>query len=328
MAMSGTVSTTTFNTNKVIDHAFRRCRVTAQRITAEMQAIALDSLYLILSEIASVKTPSWCIERLVFPMYQGQPIITLPLGTEDILNVNYRTLQQVTSDVKTITATAYTIDFETFIEVYAVGIKWLGAAVPVTFYVSDDDITWTAVGTQTTTAAAGEWTWAEITPARPYRYFKIEADSGVLDYEDIFLGNTPTEIPLGVLNRDSYVQQANQIFQGRPTTFWFQRDINQPVLNLWPAPNAYAEYSQLIVWRHRQIMDVGTLQQELDIPQRWYNAIVYKLAATIALEVDIVDPALVSILTPLAENAMRIAWAGDNDGSSTFIQPYISPYTR
>ena len=37
MAMSGTISTTKFNTNAVIDHAFRRCRVSAQRITAEMQ---------------------------------------------------------------------------------------------------------------------------------------------------------------------------------------------------------------------------------------------------------------------------------------------------
>lgn len=327
MAMSGTVSTTKFNTNKVIDHAFRRCRISAQRVTAEYQQIALDALYLLLSELASVKTPSWCIEKLIFPFYQGQPVVTLPLGTEDILNVNYRSLQQVTG-VPTTTATEYKINFGTFQTVASVGIKWLAAAVPVTFYVSDDELTWEEVGTQTTTAASGEWTWTDIIPANAHKYFKIVADSGVLNYELVYLGNTPQEIPLGALNRDSYVQQANQIFQGRPTTFWFQRDINQPRLNLWPAPNAYAEYAQLIVWRHRQIMDVGTLQQDLDIPQRWYNAIVYKLASILCIEIDIIEPNMVQLLTPLAENAMRIAWAGDNDGSSTFIQPYISPYTR
>lgn len=327
MAMSGTISTTQFNTNKVIDHAFRRCRVTAQRVTAEMQSIALDNLYLVLSEIASVKTPSWCIEKLIFPFYQGQPVVTLPLGTEDILNVNYRSLQQVTG-VETFTATEYKINFGTFLAVANVGIKWAAAAVPVTFAVSDDDITYTDIAIQTTVAADGEWTWTDIIPANPYMYFRITANTGVLDYETVYLANTPTEIPLGAINRDSYVQQANQIFQGRPTNYWFQRDINQPVINLWPAPNATAEYAQLIVWRHRQIMDVGTLQQDLDIPQRWYNAIVYKLASTLALEIDIVDPNLVNILTPLAENAMRIAWAGDNDGSSTYIQPWIAPYTR
>lgn len=327
MAFSGTISTTTFNTRKVVDHAFRRCRVTAQRVTAEMQDIATDCLYLLLSELASVKTPSWCIEKLILPFYVGQPNVTLPLGTEEVLNVNYRSLQQVTGP-ETFTSTTYKVNFGTFTQVATVGIKWLAAAVPVTFAVSDDDITWTNVEVQTTTASSGEWTWTDITPALPHKYFRITANSGTLSYETIYLGNTPTEIPFGVLNRDSYIAQANQIYQGRPTTFWFQRDINQPILHLWPAPNPAAEYAQLIVWRHRQIMDVGTLQQELEIPQRWYDAIVMKLASRLALEIDIVDPNLIGTLTQLAENSMRIAWDGDNDGSSMMIQPMIGYYTK
>jgi len=67
MAVSGTISTTTFNTNKVIDHSFRRCRLNAQAITSEMQSYALDALYLFLSELASVKTPSWCVEKQIYP---------------------------------------------------------------------------------------------------------------------------------------------------------------------------------------------------------------------------------------------------------------------
>ena len=38
MAYSGTVSETTFNALKVVDHAFRRCRLPAQAITGEMQS--------------------------------------------------------------------------------------------------------------------------------------------------------------------------------------------------------------------------------------------------------------------------------------------------
>ena len=80
MAVSGTISTTTFDTRRIIDHAFRRCKITAQRITAEMQDIATDLLYLLLSEMASVRTPSWCIEKLILPFYEGQGlIIFLPL---------------------------------------------------------------------------------------------------------------------------------------------------------------------------------------------------------------------------------------------------------
>lgn len=327
MAVSGTVSTTTFDTRRVIDHAFRRCRITAQRVTAEMQDIATDLLYLLLSELASVKTPSWCIEKLILPFYEGQPNITLPLGTEEVLNANYRSLQQVTG-TNTTSSTMYKVAFSSTTAVSTVGIKWLAAAVPLTFAVSDDNITYTTVKTQSTTAASGEWTWTDITPAIAHSYFRITANTGTLTYETVYLGNTPTEIPFGVLNRDSYVAQANFIFQGRPTTYWFQRDINQPIMHLWPAPNEAAEEAQLIVWRHRQIMDVGTLQQDLDIPQRWYEAIVSQLAFKLSQEIDTIDINLIVPLSQAAALNMNTAWTGDNDGSPTTITPTIGVYTR
>lgn len=327
MAVSGTISATTFNTNKVIDHAFRRCKITAQRVTAEMQSIATDVLYLLLSEMASVRTPSWCIEKLILPFYEGQPNVTLPLGTEEVLNANYRYLQPVTGAVVS-TSTVYQVNFTSSTVVSTVGIKWSAAAVPLTFSVSNDNLTWTVVDTVTPSATAGQITWFDIYPAIAYQYFKITATSGTLSYSVITLGNTPSEIPFGVLNRDSYVAQSNQIFAGRPTTYWFQRDINQPILHLWPAPNLAAEGAQLIVWRHRQIMDVGTLQQELDIPQRWYEAIVSQLAFKLAQEIDVVDANLLVPLSQAAALNMNTAWNGDNDGSPTTIQPWIAPYTR
>jgi hypothetical protein len=327
MAFSGTVSTTVFNTNKVVDHAYRRCRMTAQRVTAEMQGIATDTLYLLLSELASVKAPSWCIEKLILPFYEGQPNVTLPLGTVEVLNANYRYLQAV-SGSNIVTSTAYQVNFASSTIVSTVGIEWSAAAVPLSFSVSNDGITWTVVDTVTPSASAGEITWFDIYPALAYPYFKITATSGVLSYTTITLGNTPSEIPFGVLNRDSYVAQSNQIFAGRPTTYWFQRDINQPVMHLWPAPNQASEVAQLIVWRHRHIMDVGTLQQELEIPQRWYEAIVANLASKLAMETDAVDMNLIPGLDAKAEKALRMAWDGDNDGSPTTITPNIGVYTR
>ena len=45
MAYSGNIGVKTFNSLKVIDHAFRRCRLPAQAITSEMQEYALDLFY-------------------------------------------------------------------------------------------------------------------------------------------------------------------------------------------------------------------------------------------------------------------------------------------
>jgi hypothetical protein len=325
MAYSGSISGTTFNALKVVDHAFRRCRLPAQSITAEMQEYALESLYVFLSELANIKTPSWCIEKMILPMYQNQPIVTLPVGTVEVLNLNYRVLQVVSGAVVT-TSTSNTTYFTTQTVVNTVGIKWSAAAVPVTFQVSNDGITWTTVGTSSVTTSAGEITWTDISGALPYTYFRITSTQP-LSYSVITLGNLPQEIPLGQLNRDSYVNQSNKVFPGRPSSYYFQRDLPQPIVNIWPAPFAASEQAQLVLWRHRQIMDTENLQQEVEVPQRWLEAIIDGLAARVAAETPQVDPQIMAVREQKAAMSVQRAWDGDNDGSPIQINPGIGVYT-
>ena len=326
MAFSGSISNTTFNALKVVDHAFRRCRLPAQAITAEMHTYALEALYLLLSELANTKTPSWCIERQIYPLYEGQPVVTLTNGTVEVLNANLRTLQEITGGVVSL-PTSYTVQLDGAGTVNTVGMKWTGAAVPVTFETSADGLTWTAVGTQTTAAAAGEWTWTDVVPAQARAFFRITSTAPML-LSEVYLGTLPQEIPMGVLNRDTYVAQSNKVFLGRPLTYWFQRDLPQPVMNLWPSPNAAAEYQQLIVWRHRHIMDTENLQQDVEVPQRWLEAIVCGLASRVAAETPQVDPGMVPMLEQKWLVARQAAWDGDNDGSPTYINPGIGCYTK
>jgi hypothetical protein len=325
MAYSGSISGTTFNALKVVDHAFRRCRLPAQSITAEMQEYALESLYVFLSELANIKTPSWCIEKLILPMYQNQPIVTLPVGTVEVLNLNYRVLQVVSGATVT-TSTSYRVYFTTQTVVDTVGIKWSAAAVPVTFQVSNDGAAWTTVGSSSATASAGEITWTDISGALPYTYFRITSTQP-LSYSVITLGNLPQEIPLGQLSRDSYVNQSNKVFPGRPSSYYFQRDLPEPIVNIWPAPFAASEQAQLVLWRHRQIMDTENLQQEVEVPQRWLEAIIDGLAARVAAETPQVDPQIMAVREQKAAMSVQRAWDGDNDGSPIQINPGISVYT-
>jgi len=325
MAYSGSISGTTFNALKVVDHAFRRCRLPAQSITAEMQEYALESLYVFLSELANIKTPSWCIEKLILPMYENQPIVTLPVGTVEVLNLNYRVLQVVSGSTVT-TSTSNTTYFTTQTVVNTVGIKWSGAAVPVTFQVSTNGTVWTTVGSSSATASAGEITWTDISGALAYTYFRITSTQP-LSYSVITLGNLPQEIPLGQLNRDSYVNQSNKVFPGRPSSYYFQRDLPQPIVNIWPAPFYASEQAQLVLWRHRQIMDTENLQQEVEVPQRWLEAIIDGLAARVAAETPQVDPQIMAVREQKAAMSVQRAWDGDNDGSPIQINPGISVYT-
>jgi len=326
MAYSGNVSSTAFNALKVVDHAFRRCRIPVQAVTGEMQSYALDSLYLLLSELANIKTPSWCIEKIVLPFYENQPIIPLPKGTVEVLNANYRVIQPVTGN-STYTSNAYTISFGTQTVVDTVGIKWAAASVPFDIQVSTNGTVWITVGSSAATASAGEITWTDISGALAYPYFRISSTQ-VISYVSVTTGNMPQEIPFGLLNRDTYVNQTNKVFPGRPNSYWFQRDLPTPVINVWPAPFVGAEQAQLIVWRHRHIMDTENLRQDVEVPQRWMEAIICGLAAKVAAETPSADMNLIPTLDQKYLTARQMAFDGDNDGSPTFIQPSIGVYTR
>lgn len=325
MAVSGTVSKTVFNTNRVVDTAFRRCRLPAQAVTAEMQQYARDALYLWLSQLANARPPSWCIERLVLPMYTGQPTVTLPVGTVDVLNLNYRVLQAL-DHTAVIAANSYVADFGTETPVVSIGIKWTALSPELTFSVSDDNLVWTVVGIQAEGTPSGEQSWTDISAVNAYRYFRVVAATPI-SYSDLILGNMPQEIPMGLLNRDSFAAQSNKTMQSRPATYWYQRNRLNPILNLWPAPNPAAEGHQLIVWRHRHIMDVGTLQQEVEVPQHWMEALVAGLADRLAQETPAVDATLMPILAQRGAMALQDAWSGDGDGSPTYYQPSIRAYT-
>lgn len=328
MAFSNTVSQTNFNTRRVIDNAIRRCKLTAQQITAEHIDIANDQLYLFLSDLANQGAPLWCIEKQIYPLYDGVGDITMTDGTVDILNSNFRWLQEVTG-TNVDTSTTRTVTFTTDTFVANVGIYWTAAAVPIALERSDDNLVWTTIQTETPTATAGQWTWFDLDSSVAARYFRVRATSGTLSFSQIYLANTPTEIPLARMNRDDYTNLPNKAFQSnRPLQYWFDRQVNNPIMHMWPVPNEAATVCQIVVWRQRYIMDVGTMTQDVEVPQRWLEAIVSGLAAKMALELTEVDPSLIPILDQKAAISLNIAQMEERDNSPMMIAPNIAPYTR
>jgi hypothetical protein len=278
--------------------------------------------------LANQGAPLWCIEKQIYPLYDGVGDITMTDGTVDILNSNFRWLQPVTG-VNTDTATARTVDFATDIFVANVGVLWSAAAVPIALERSDDGVIWDVIQTETPTATAGQWTWFDLDSSVAARYFRVRATSGTLGFSQIYLANTPTEIPLARMNRDDYTNLPNKVFQSnRPLQYWFDRQVNNPIMHMWPVPNLAATVCQIVVWRQRYIMDVGTMTQDVEVPQRWLEAIVSGLAAKMALELVEVDVSLIPILDEKAAISLNIAQMEERDNSPMTIAPNISPYTR
>ena len=328
MAYSNTVSQTVFNTRKVMENAFRRCRVRAESITAEYVDIANDQLYLLLSDLANMGTPLWCIDKQIIPLYDGVGDVALEASVVDILNSNLRQLQRVTG-TEVITATTHTTAFGGDTFVTTVGVRWAAASVPIALERSPDGLVWTTVQTETPDASVGEWTWYDLESSVATPYFRVRATSGSLSLSEVYLGNTPTEVPLARLNRDDYTNLPNKSFQSnRPLQYWYDRKIPNPIMHLWPVPNSGATTSQLVLWVQRYIMDVGTMTQEIEVPQRWYEAVVAMLAAKLALEIAEVDASMIPLLDQKAQQALYTAQAEERDNSPMMIAPNISMYTR
>jgi len=321
---------TVFNTRKVIDHAYRRCRIPPEGISSEQIDFALDTLYLVLSMLANRGLQLWCIERYLMPLYEAQGLITMPNGIVDILNTNLRTIEVVNENTtNTTTSTTYTTIFPAQTQVTVIGIEWSGASTSYALETSNNGTTWTTLSTQDNpNVTAGVVTWVDVQGSLATTYFRVRATTGVLNQTQVILANTPNEIPMARLNRDDYVNLPNKTFEGRPLQFWVDRLLNAPVLYLWPVPSAQFVTAQVVVWVKRYIMDVGTMTQEIEVPQRWYDAIVYVLAARLAEETPTVDPQMMAILDQKAQRSLLEAENEERDDSPIYLTPNIAVYTR
>jgi len=327
MAFSGSISQTVFNTGKVMDSAFRRCKMPAQTITSEHLDIAKNELYLLLSTWANDGAPLWCIEKQIYPLYEGVSAVVTAIGTVDVLNANLRTLQALVGATST-TATEHSVAFDSSAQVATVGVRWAAASAPLALETSADGLSWTTIQTETPVATAGQWSWFDLTTVAPALFFRVRATSGVLSAQEVYLGNMPTEVPFARLNRDDYTTLPNKTFlSDSPLQYWFDRQARQPVMYLWPVPSARASYKQIVLWRHRHIMDVGSLTQEVEVPQRWYDAVVAGLAARLSNEVVEVDAAMIPALEGKAAAALYQARQEEYDNSPIRIMPNISAYT-
>ena len=195
---------------------------------------------------------------------------------------------------------------------------------------SPDGVTWTALYTVPAfTAVANLTYWFDVDPTTTALNFRIrETVLPALTLTSAQFGNTAIETPMSMLNRDDYVNLPQKTFAGRPLQFWYDKQYLIPRISVWPSPNDVT--TQMVIWVQRHIQDVGALSNTLEIPQRWYEAIIFLLAAHVALELppSMLPPGRLEYLDAKAEYHLSRAEDGEVDGSPFKIMPGIAVYTR
>lgn len=351
MPTSGTVSTTVFQTQKLIDHSFRRTKLSPQQITPEYLETAQDLLFLFLSTLASKGIALWCVDKVILPMYEAVQSVPAPIGTVDVLNCNLRTSSRLlgtasategtadyafdgdisTSCTQATPAGSITMELSSPTQGTVFGILPNASGVwDITIQGSVDGTTWVNLFSDSElTVVDSEWFWVDIEGVIDYSFYRLKANNlTVLSVREFYVGTLLQEIPIAKINRDDYSNLPNKFFQGRPVQFYYDKQRSQPIITLWPVPRAEFTFNQIICYTQRYVEDVGTLTQEIEVPQRWYRAIMLQLASDLASEIPEVSPNAKAEISMDLPDALRTAWDSETDSSPSYILPNISCYTR
>jgi len=353
MAYSGTIGTTVINVQTLIDHGARRCGKFAEELTSEQVLSARQSLFYLLSNLINIGIQYWAINKEVIGLKPNKYVYELPLGSNDTLNVLYRTMNRPSGNYATsaggnvanafdsntdtiCTQTApngnLSVDFGVNNPVYigSIGVlPGVSGTFNVVFEYSNDGSTWTTLYDPGETVwVDDQWLWYDIQTGATAQYYRMrETDGNTLSVRELYFGNNSNEIPMARLNRDDYTNLPNKNFTAnQPYQFWFDRTVPKPSIYIWPVPSD--PFVQMTVWYSRQVMDVGALAGEIEIPQRWFLAIQSMLAHQMSLELPNVDLNRTVYLEKQADKYLLQAEMEERDRGPIYLAPGIQVYTR
>jgi len=356
MAYSGTVGQTVVSVQQFIDQGARQAGKLAEELTVEQVQASKQALFFILSNLINQGINYWAIEKKVYGLNMNQFEYLLPVGGNDVLNALYRRMERptpatggayigssgniglafdnnvLTSDAQTAPNGYIGIDYGANNPIYAGSIGIL-PATSGSFHIllewSRDGITWNLLeDTGVTTWVSGTWLWYDIDPGVTVQYYRMrETGGGTLNVAEFYVGNNSTEVTMARLNRDDYTNLPNKNFTAnQPYQYWFNRTLPQAKITLWPTPSD--PFYQMTIWYSRQVMDIGDLNGELELPQYFYQAIQMMLAHQMSLLLPKVELARIQYLEGQAEKYFQMAEAENRDRSPIYYAPNISVYTR
>jgi len=349
MTYSGTFGTTITSVQQFIDTGARRAGKLAEELTVEQVEDAKRSLFLLLSHLAAQGINYWAIEKTVIGFTPNQATYQLPQGSIDVLQALYRTITQQTgtyvSSAGGVAAYAGDQNPATYCQqtspngtlevvlaqptvVTSIGILPYGSGTfSYVLEYSLDGVTWQTLYAPTSTQVVDNvWIWQDLDPAFNAQYYRIRAINGsTISVREFFLGNNTLEVQMSRLNRDDYTNLPNKGFSAnQPYQYWFNRKLS-PEIRCWPTPsNAFV---QATVWYSRYVEDIGSLSNQVEVPQYMYEAIQMQLAHRMALSLPGVPMERILYCEKMAQQYLYEAEEENRDRSPIFISPNLHQYT-
>jgi hypothetical protein len=139
--------------------------------------------------------------------------------------------------------------------------------------------------------------------------------ASVVDVLELVLRRDGTDYEIERISRGEYSTLPNKTTQGRPSQYWFNKQI-QPVINLWAVPENSTD--QIIYYYVDRIEDADTLVNTTDMPFRFYPCMVAGLAYYISMKRA---PERMQLLKAVYEEEFQRAADEDGDRVPLTLQP-------
>jgi hypothetical protein len=359
VAYSGTENKTKINVDQLISYAFRDAGKPAEEITPEYVNAGKQALYYILQNLSNRGVNLWLLENYVIGAQTNEQWLTLPADTIDVREANwvYITNPSIISAIPVSNPDVYALfdqsanadlnlhatttlvnnwfgaEYFNPTRIFYVGFNAFCPNTTATYSldleVSNDGVTWNVWESFPDRVLGDrEWAYFTINATQPFFYYRLKNRNAASTYSlrAIQFAQSQQVIPLARLNRNDYWSLPNKQFPSqRSLQYWFDRQI-EPKMYLWPVPNNNYQVFQLIV--EVQMPDVGSLTNELYLPNRWIGSIQASLSHKLALQLPQIDMARVQYLETIAVKLEYDAAQEERDKSPIYFQPNYSYYTR
>ena len=159
------------------------------------------------------------------------------------------------------------------------------------------------------------WTVAQATITLTQGQSAQTLTADVVDVLEIVLRRSNTDFEVERISRGEYATLPNKTTQGRPSQFYFDRQI-LPIINLWAFPENSTD--QLVYYYVQRIEDADALVNTTDMPFRFYPCMVAGLAYYIAMKRA---PERIQLLKSVYEEEFQRASDEDEDRVPLKLQP-------
>jgi hypothetical protein len=354
MAYSGTTGKTKINVDQLISYAYRDAGKVAEEITPEYIDAGKQALFYNLQNLSNLGVNLWLLENQLYGVLTAQQQLNLPATTIDVREANWVYVNNIqaseylpidnaespaafdqnldTPATSTVPKNYFGVEYQQKQSVFYVGFNAYSDSGPVTYNFayeySDDGVNWfLKEQLPSTTLNDRGWAYFNISITEPHLSYRLrETVLPTFEIREIVFSTSQQVIPLARLNRDDYWNLPNKQFPGqRSLQYWYDRTI-EPSMYLWPVPNNDFQMFQLVI--EKQMEDVGSLTNELYIPDRWIASVQASLSHKLGIQLPGVEIARIQYLEAQADKLFMQASNEERDKSPIYFQPNISYYTR